>query len=243
MMLAMRVLAVAIVLVALLPAAASAEQVIYAQTIWRFDASTYTIDQGDTVRFVNGDTFSPGPHDVTANDNGPDGKPLFASKTIPAGQDAGVTGAEQLKTGSYGFICTVHSFMTATLVVTDKGTPAAPGPSPAADTRAPFLRVVLRKASRDAMVFAAAVTSNEHADLSARLSARVSGRTFTVGTASVLGAAADKRVRLRIRASKAARRRLRHARRAALTLAVEARDAAGNVGTGVARRKLSRRLG
>ena len=113
-----------------LPAPAAAEQVIEAQTVWRFDALDYAIDQGEPVLFRNSDPLSPGEHDVTSNDEGPDGKPLFVSETIPAGQEAPVVGAAQLKTGSYGFYCSVHPFMVATLEVTGQGTPAGPDRAP-----------------------------------------------------------------------------------------------------------------
>src|SRR3954447_5568614 len=94
-----------------LPAApAAAEKVIEAQTTWHFDAMTYTIDQGESLVFHNRETASPGPHNVTAADKGADGKPLFASKTIGNGEDAIVVGATQLKTGSYSFMCTIHTF-------------------------------------------------------------------------------------------------------------------------------------
>src|SRR3954451_11393653 len=86
---------------------AAAEKVIEAQTTWHFDAMTYTIDQGEALVFHNRDTTSPGPHTVAAADNGPDGKPLFVSKTINNGEDAAVVGATRLKTGSYSFLCTV----------------------------------------------------------------------------------------------------------------------------------------
>ena len=109
-----------------MPASATADKVIEAQTVWRFDAMSYTMDQGEPLLFRNRDAVSPGPHNVVANDEGADGKPLFASKTIPNGQEAPVEGARRLKTGEYGFICTVHPFMEATLEVTDKGSPLPP---------------------------------------------------------------------------------------------------------------------
>src|SRR3954453_3820977 len=87
-------------------APAAAEKVVEAQTTWHFDAMTYTIDQGESLVFHNRDASSPGPHNVTASDKGAHGKPLFASETIVNGKDAPVTGATQLKTGSYPFICT-----------------------------------------------------------------------------------------------------------------------------------------
>ena len=72
----------AAVAIALTPAAARADKVITAQTVWRFDASDYTIDQGEALAFKNTDAVSPGPHNVTALSNGPDNKPVFKSDTI-----------------------------------------------------------------------------------------------------------------------------------------------------------------
>src|SRR3954452_2522849 len=77
---------------------AAAEKVIEAHTTWPFDAMTYTIDQGESLVFHNRDTASPGPHNVTAADNGADGKPLFVSKTINNGEDTAVVGAARLET-------------------------------------------------------------------------------------------------------------------------------------------------
>src|SRR3954454_2993071 len=137
-----------------IPATSYADKTVTAETVWRFDASEYTIDQGEKLTFKNTDAVSPGPHNVTSNAKNGD-KPLFASKTIKNGEEAAVDGAQQLKTGSYDFICTVHPFMQATLKVTDKGTPLPPPgsqqqqpeqqPQPQqsqqpADTRAPTVR-------------------------------------------------------------------------------------------------------
>src|SRR5436190_16239218 len=71
-------LGVAAAVAALSTGTAQAATVIEAQTLWHFDASSYTIPQGGAVTFRNSDSASPGPHNVTAQDKGPDGKPLFA---------------------------------------------------------------------------------------------------------------------------------------------------------------------
>ena len=274
-----RVGLVTVVAVALMPATAAADEVIEAQTVWRFDAMSYEIDQGEPLAFHNRDAASPGPHNVVASDEGPDGQPLFASKTIENGEDAPVERARQLKTGSYDFICTVHPFMQATLVVNDKGAPQpAPGsqppppsggspppsggpppssgaspppsssggsPPPASgDTRAPavsaaiarvpLVRALLRRR------FAVSVTADEVSSLRVRLTARVGSRVVQVGTAAARIRRAGRPVRLAIRPSRATIRVLGRARRATFTLAVEARDAAGNVGTATTRAVLAR---
>src|SRR4051812_18115479 len=178
------------------PAAARADKVVEALVVWRYDSMDYTIDQGEKLTFKNSDTASPGPHDVTANSPGPDGKtPLFRSKTIPGGQESVVEGAQQLKTGTYSFFCSVHFFMQANLHVTDKGAPlpaggsqpapASPSPSPSpADTEKPRVSAKLRPttlrqaARRGRMV--ATVTTSELARLQLVLTARVRGRTVTL---------------------------------------------------------------
>src|SRR3954452_13708846 len=218
------------------PAPALADKTIEAQTVWHFDASTYMLDTGEKLTFKNDDAASPGPHNVTADDKGPDGKPLFGSDTIKNGEQSVVKGAESLKAGQYSFICTVHPFMTATLVVTDR---SAPSP-PARDTTAPKVRSTLLKTSLRAALKArrvvASITSDEDARLDVSLVAHIGRRTLTVGRAHASGRA----VRLAVPLSSAGRRALLHARRAALTLYVEARDAAGNL-TAIRSRRVLRR--
>src|SRR4051794_40583534 len=223
------------------PAPALADKTIEAQTVWHFDASTYMLDTGEKLTFKNDDAASPGPHNVTADDKGPDGKPLFGSETIKNGEQSVVKGAQGLKADQYSFICTVHPFMTATLLVTDRSAPPAAAPPPAArDTTAPKVRSTLLKTSLRAAVRArrvvASITSDEDARLDVSLVAHIGRRTLTVGRAHASGRA----VRLAVPLSSAGRRALRHARRAALTLYVEARDAAGNL-TAIRSRRVLRR--
>ena len=89
-----------------------------------FSKPSFAIDPGTVAIFQN---LDPGiaPHDVVANENGTNGRPLFASATIPAGQ-APVTGTETLNPGNYRFFCTIHpTQMTGDLVV--NGTAPAVG--------------------------------------------------------------------------------------------------------------------
>ncbi len=227
-----------------LPAAAAADKVIEAQTVWRFDAMSYTIDQGELLTFRNADQLSPGPHDVTSATNGADGKPLFGSETIPAGQDAQVTGAQQLKTGSYSFFCSVHTFMEANLVVTDKGTPLPPAGVPAppaqADTRAPAVRASVRPRSLRSRSFLVTVTADEVAKLDVKLTTRLRGKALTIGRAKVVDDSPSKAVAVRIRPTTTARRALRSARRAVVTATITATDAVGNAATTTTRRTLRR---
>jgi plastocyanin len=104
-----------------------------------------TIDQGQTVTFQNSDQTAF--HDVTADQNGCDGKALFASDTIDPGKTSPVRGVEFLTTGDYGFHCSVHPFMKGTLHVSANGTPKPrtpdnPAPNPA-DTTPPDASVTI----------------------------------------------------------------------------------------------------
>jgi len=80
---------------ALAPAAASAEKEIRAQTAYRFDALTYSLDQGEALKFFNGDFLAPAPHNVTSVERGPDNQPLFESATYDHGGEGPVRGAQQ----------------------------------------------------------------------------------------------------------------------------------------------------
>lgn len=245
--------AAAIALVAA-PATASADKVVEALTVWRFDAATYSMDQGERVTLKNSDSASPGPHDVTATAKAPDGKPLFASKRIPAGQTAPVEGAERLRTGTYDFFCTVHPFMEASLVVSSRGTPVAPPggqpppgggpPPPTADRTRPRVEAALARTSlRTALRrdrFTALVTTDELVDLRLSLTARVRGRRVGVGSGAVTHGAPGRRVAFRIRPTAAGERALRRARRATFTLQVQATDRAGNRTRASARRTFTR---
>src|SRR5207244_10584611 len=134
---------------------------------------------------------------------GPDGKaPLCKSETIKGdGTQVPVVGTQQLKTGTYTFHCSIHFFMTATLHVTDKGTPLPPPgsgggssqqpapqqqPQAAPDTSAPKVHAKLRPTTLRRALRAGgllvSVTSNELASLKLSAVARVRGRTVTLAT-------------------------------------------------------------
>jgi len=254
---------VAALAVVFAPAAARADKVITAEVVWRYDNSDYTIDQGEKLSFKNTDSVSPGPHDVTADAPGPDGqKPLFKSETIKGdGTEVPVVGAQQLKTGTYTFHCSIHFFMTGTLHVTDKGAPLPPPGSggggqqpapqqqqqqsqPAPDTTAPKVHAklrptTLRKALR-ARKLLVSVTSNELATLKLSAVARVRGRTVTLATATVTDGAPRRATDFETKLTAAGRRALRAARRLAVTVVVQATDQAGNKTTTRARRTLRR---
>ena len=73
-----------------------------------------TIQKGQGLNFVNLDTPQ---HDVTADQKGGDGRPVFQSKLGGLGQVVPVDGVDRLASGSYGFFCSIHPGMRGTLVV------------------------------------------------------------------------------------------------------------------------------
>jgi plastocyanin len=88
-----------------------------------YSASTYTMNQGEQPNFTNAGLTQ---HNVTARQNGPDGKVLFGSPTLNGGQSAVLNGTQYLTAGTYTFFCTIHpTTMQARLVVTGNGTPQA----------------------------------------------------------------------------------------------------------------------
>lgn len=72
-----------------------------------FAPSELRVRTGDTVEFVNDDGFG---HTVTAADGS------FDSKDIAAGKTWSYTFS---KAGTYALVCTYHSWMKASVVVTD----------------------------------------------------------------------------------------------------------------------------
>lgn len=237
-----RLLALAAALAALLalPAPAAADKQIVTCTAANcFSPAEITMDQGEPLTFRNAD-LRPVRHDVQSKAMAPDGRgPLFSAPLLDSGMEAGVDGSQFLTTGSYPFVCTVHSGMEGTLVVTSAGQ-AEPRPAGggggSSDTTAPELRVRM-SGSKSAEKLArkrrigAVVTSSEMADVAvvARIGSRVLGKvraTLFGGTPTDLS----------VKVSKRNAKLLRKGRR--LTLSATATDAAGNEGAASAAAKL-----
>lgn len=87
----------------------------------RFATRTVVIAQGQVAVLHNSDTNR---HNVTSTGSvAGSGAPLFVSRTIGRGQSSAINGTQYLRSGHYSFICSLHSFMTGTLVVTRAGHP------------------------------------------------------------------------------------------------------------------------
>jgi plastocyanin len=161
--------------------ALAASQTIVGQVDSTYDHPTYTTDQGEVVPFqVTGDQ-----HNVTANQNGPDGKALFRTPTISGGA-TGVQGTQYLTPGDYTFFCTIHpTTMQATLHVTSNGTPLA-RPTAQVSVRSRKLSKVTKKGVQVAITTSAKV---DDAALTAKLGkatiGKVSGLSLASGQQSV----------------------------------------------------------
>jgi plastocyanin len=158
----------------------AASQTIVGQADDTFTAGTYTTDQGEVVPFqVTGST-----HNVTAHQNGPDGKALFRTPTISGGT-VGVNGTQYLAAGDYTFFCTVHpTTMQATLRVTGLGTPVA-RPAASLSLRSKKLSKVSKKGI---LVAITASTKVDGASLIAKLGkstiGKANGLSFAAGQSS-----------------------------------------------------------
>lgn len=220
---------------ALCAPAALADVTIRAIPPNRYLDTSPSMAQGERLTFSNSDVAA---HDVTSAQNGSDGRPLFASALIGAGQSAFVDGSQHLTTGSYPFLCSVHPFMTGTLTVTSAGTPVPrPGGGAAADTVAPT--VALRLTSSRVKRLVARVTVDEASTVAVKATARSGGRRVTVGRGqATLSAAGSRSVRLSV--TTVGRRALRSRKSLAITVRATAKDAAGNARSVTARGRLRR---
>jgi plastocyanin len=70
---------------------------------------------GGPLSFVN---LDPVQHDVTSEEKGPDGRPVFSSKLAGIGEVAPVEGLDRVQSGrTYPFLCSIHPGMRGNLVV------------------------------------------------------------------------------------------------------------------------------
>jgi len=203
--------------------AAFADKQIQAGTPQRYTTPEVTIDQGERLTFKNNDFQT---HDVVATGVGPDSQPLFSTPLTDQGQENFVAGSQYLTTGTYDFVCSLHSNMTGRVIVTAAGTPQprpGTGTTPA-DTQPPALKIAIKtgtvsKARRDK-----ALTVVVTLDEAAKLSVRASTLGKTLGSVKPSVGAGD--TKLRIALDAASRRRLRSGRN--VVVKITATDAAGN---------------
>ena len=207
---------IAAVLVLALAPAALADKRVEAASPNTYTTQNVTMDQGERLTFLNRDFAR---HDVTAVKTGSDNKPLFSTPLIGQNEEVFVEGSQYLTTGSYQFICSVHSNMQGTLNVTANGTPqqrpvsGGGGGGGGTDTTKPKLSVSIKQATRSSMRLTVSVDEAATTTLRLRRGSRV------IASRTIKADAATKRtVRLRYRVPRGSR----------VTLTASAKDSAGN---------------
>jgi len=225
-----RGLAVVVFLCLLGPASAWAEGTITARPPNQFGAAVTTIDQGEKVTFQNFDVAG---HDVTSNQTGDTGAPLFRSAFIGPGASGPVEGTEYLTTGNYDFFCSVHPGMEAVLEVTSAGTPV-PRPQP----EGVAVRIVSRSLDRvvDTGKLKLSVRSRRG---SVVVGARAKTRKSSIALGSKKLQFEEQETRkVALKLSDAARKALRKRSRATLIATATANHGGGHTERATARRKL-----
>ena len=216
------------------PAAQADEQVV-AESFNRYRTPAVTIDQGELLTFQNLDVTE---HNVTARQRDGQGQPLFASATIGGNREAEVEGARSLVTGDYGFFCTVHPDMTGTLTVTSAGTPL-----PRPDRSAPELRLAVGRTTLGRLARSGRLRVSVSLDESARVAfsanAKIGSRVVAIIRPRTIAFERGS-ARVSFRLTRAARRALGRARRAAVTVLGRAVDASGNTSLARGRRTFTR---
>lgn len=220
--------AVALALLAVVPA--QADQQIVAAPVDRFVVTDIAIAPGETLTFASQDVIAP--HNVTARDNGADGKPLFHSATIGGGDTAPVSGADKLGPGAYAFYCTIHpTAMNGTLTVS--------GDRVAPDTIAPTLGARIDSGSLRSLERRKTLLTTLRS--SEAVTAIVKVRAFDVTLASRNVSLAPGATAVVLKLTAAGLRGIRKRSRANLKITISAHDGAGNAGAGSAQRTLRRR--
>jgi plastocyanin len=168
---------------------------------------TFTMNQGERPAFADGGINQ---HNVTARNNGPDGKVLFSTPTLNGGQSTTLDGTQYLSAGTYTFFCTIHpTEMQATLVVTGNGTPQA-RPSASAKLRT---RTISKAVKKGLLV---AVTASTQVN-GATVTAKLGKATLAKKNASLAAGAQNVKLRL----SKAGKSKLGRKGSAKVTVTVD----------------------
>jgi plastocyanin len=223
---------------AIAPAAAHADETVYAVPVDRYSSSVITIDQGEALFFRNLDANR---HDLVSKEQS-GGKPIFSTPLLTTGGEAVVQGVQQLKGGNYAFFCTVHTYMTGTLTVTGAGAPTPP-PSGGGDTTAPTVSVKVLDSSVSKVVknkkLRVEVTSNEGGNATLTAILRVGKKTTTIAKGS-RGFARAGKATVSMALTKSGQKALKGRKSAAIQVDAHLTDGAGNTGHGTGKRTLKR---
>jgi plastocyanin len=141
---------------------------ITASNSTQYDTTTPDITEGTLAFFQNNDPNES--HTVTADDDGPDGKPLFRTGTVPGGGGAprAVSGTTFLAEGEYDFHCSIHPVMQGTLRVQDVGGNPQPRPAISLKIKSKKLGRVVKSGKLKVKVEAAEPTMAEGIKLKAK---------------------------------------------------------------------------
>ncbi len=232
-----RALAIAVFALAIAPAAARADETVYAVPVDRYSSSVITIDQGEALFFRNLDLNR---HDLVSTQQA-GGKPLFGTPLLSTGGEATVQGVQQLGAGNYPFFCTIHNYMTGTLTVTGSGRPSPPPPS--GDTTGPSVSIKVLDSSVSKVVrnkkLRVEVSTNEAGNVSLRATTR-NGKKTVVIAKGAKGFARPGKATVAMPLTKSGRSALRGKRSAAVTVSGSATDGSGNTGNGSTKKTLKR---
>jgi hypothetical protein len=203
----------------------------------RYSSDVITVDQGEALIFRNVDLNR---HDLVSTQQA-GGKPIFSTPLLSTGGEAVVQGVQQLKGGSYPFFCSIHTYMKGTLNVTGAGAPAAP--PPAGDTTAPTVSVRILDSSVSKVLsngkLRVEVTVNEAGNVQVAASTK-SGKKTVALARGTRGFPREGKATVALPLTKAGRSALKGRRSAAVSVAAQAKDGAGNSGTGSGKRTLKR---
>jgi plastocyanin len=216
---------------------AAADQQIEAGPGTQYLTTSVTMAQGERLTFMNLDVTG---HDVTAKKVAADTKPVFGTPVQATGSSAFVDGSQYLTTGRYDFYCSVHPFMHGTLTVTSAGKPAK---RPKGHSRAPGIAIEIVSGSLGDVSKSGKLKVSFHTDEAASVklsgSERVGKKSFALSGAS-RNVPGNTPVSVALKLSDKARKALSGAHKATFVVSGVTRDAAGNQGSGGARRTLSR---
>lgn len=196
----------------------------------QFGSAVTTIAQGEKVTFQNMDIVG---HDVTANETGDDGAPLFRSALVSPGSSGPVEGTEYLTTGNYDFYCSIHPGMEAVLEVTSEGTPV-PRPEP----EGVAVKIVSRNLERviESRKLKLKVQSRR-GEVIVGVRAKTRKSSIALGSKKLQFERADER-KVTLKLSDAARKALRKRKSATLIATATANHGGGHTERATARRKL-----
>jgi plastocyanin len=194
------------------------------------------IDEGEPLTFLNLDVLS---HDVTARDEGANGRPLFSTPLIGTGQEVPVEGADSVAPGEYPFFCTIHPNMEGTLTVGGGDGGGGGGGDGANGAPEVELEVLDSKVSqvRKAGVLRVEMTVDRAASMSVSASVKAGGEKSKLGKDSHDLPEGGSHV-MEVKLSKRGKSALRGANKAKVTVTGRAKDSAGNTGKGKASKTL-----